>query len=112
MGDWLQTAYATMNVTKPPFDKLEVRQAVNMAINRDRIVRLINNRAVPTGQVLPPAMPGYDPNNKGYSHDPKAARALLAKAGCPNGRVRGPVRYAAELPLHLCEGCAVKAAGK
>jgi ABC-type transport system substrate-binding protein len=85
MGDWLQTAYVTMNVTKPPFDKLEVRQAVNMAINRDRIVRLINNRAVPTGQVLPPAMPGYDPNNKGYSHDPKAATALLAKAGYPNG---------------------------
>jgi ABC-type transport system substrate-binding protein len=85
MGDWLQTAYVTMNVTKPPFDKLEVRQAVNMAINRDRIVRLINNRAVPTGQVLPPAMPGHDPDNKGFAHDVEAAKKLLAAAGYPDG---------------------------
>jgi hypothetical protein len=27
-------------------------------------------------------------------------------------RGSGPLRYAAELPLHLCEGCAVKAAGR
>jgi oligopeptide transport system substrate-binding protein len=85
MGDWLQTAYVTMNVTKPPFDKLEVRQAVNMAINRDRIVRLINNRAAPTGQVLPPAMPGHDPDNKGFAHDVEAAKKLLAAAGYPDG---------------------------
>jgi hypothetical protein len=74
MGDWLPTAYVTNERDQAAFDKLEVRQAVNMAINRDRIVRLINNRAVPTGQVLPPALPGYDPNNKGYSHDPKQLR--------------------------------------
>ena len=29
----------------PPFDNKKVRQAVNMAINKDRIVRIINNRA-------------------------------------------------------------------
>jgi len=85
MGDWLQTAYVTMNVTKPPFDKPEVRQAVNLAINRDRIVRLINNRAVPTGQVLPPAMPGHDPDNKGFAHDVEVAKKLLAAAGYPDG---------------------------
>ena len=85
MGDWLQTAYVTMNVTQPPFDKVKVREAVNMAINRDRIVRLINNRAVPTGQVLPPAMPGYDPEYKGYGHDVEKAKKLLAEAGYPEG---------------------------
>ena len=50
VGDQLQTGYVTMNVTQPPFDNLKVRQAVNMAINKDRIVRLINNRAVPANQ--------------------------------------------------------------
>ncbi len=45
VGDQLHTGYVTMNVTQPPFDNLKVRQAVNMAINKDRIVRLINNRA-------------------------------------------------------------------
>ena len=85
MGDWLQTAFITMNVTQPPFDKVEVRQAVNMAINRDRIVRLINNRANPTLQVLPPAMPGYDPEYKGYGNDIERAKKLLADAGYPDG---------------------------
>ena len=80
-GDQLHTGYVTMNVTQPPFDNLKVRQAVNMAINKDRIVRLINNRAVPASQALPPAMPGYNADNKGYDYDPEAAKKLLADAG-------------------------------
>ena len=72
-----------MNI--PPFDDLRVRQAVNMAINKDRIVRILNNRAVPANQPLPPNMPGYDPDFEGYSYDPAGARALLAAAGHPDG---------------------------
>jgi peptide/nickel transport system substrate-binding protein len=52
-----------------------------MAINKDRFVRLINNRAAPATQALPPAMPGYNPDNKGYAYDPEAAKKLLAEAG-------------------------------
>src|SRR6185503_196704 len=84
-GDQLHTGYVTMNVTLPPFDNLKIRQAVNMAINKDRIVRLINNRAVPANQPLPPAMPGYNPENKGYAYDVEKAKALLAEAGFANG---------------------------
>ena len=82
-GDQLQTGYVTMNVTQAPFDNVKVRQAVNMAINKDRIVRLVNNRAVPANQPLPPAMPGYNPDNKGYAYDPEGAKKLLAEAGTP-----------------------------
>jgi oligopeptide transport system substrate-binding protein len=81
VGDQLHTGYVTMNVTTPPFDNLKVRQAVNMAINKERIVRLINNRGTPATQALPPAMPGYNPDNKGYPHDPEGAKKLLAEAG-------------------------------
>jgi ABC-type transport system substrate-binding protein len=80
-GEQLHTGYVTMNVTQAPFDNLKVRQAVNMAINKDRIVRLINNRGVPATQALPPAMPAYNPDNKGYAYDPEAAKKLLAEAG-------------------------------
>ena len=58
-GGQLHTGYVTMNVKTKPFDDVRVRQAVNMAINKDRIVRIINNRAVPANQPLPPSMPGY-----------------------------------------------------
>ena len=79
-GNQLHTGYVTMNVTQPPFDNLKVRQAVNMAINKERIVRLINNRAAPASQALPPTMPGYNADNKGYAYDPEAAKKLLAEA--------------------------------
>src|SRR5690606_38732995 len=84
-GGQLHTGYVTINVTQPPFDKVEVRQAVNMAINKDRVVRIINNRAVPANQPLPPAMPGYAEDYEGYPYDPTRAKSLLAEAGYPNG---------------------------
>jgi peptide/nickel transport system substrate-binding protein len=85
VGDQLHTGYVTMNVTTKPFDNVKVRQAVNMALNKERIVRLINNRGVAATQALPPAMPGYNPDNKGYSYDPEGAKKLLAEAGLPDG---------------------------
>ncbi|MXN66360.1 ABC transporter substrate-binding protein [Stappia sp. GBMRC 2046] len=84
-GGQLHTGYVTMNVTIAPFDKVEVRQAVNMAINKDRILRIINGRAVAANQPLPPSMPGYAADYKGYGHDPEAARKLLADAGLADG---------------------------
>lgn len=84
-GGQLQTGYITLNVTMPPFDKVEVRQAVNMAINKDRIVQIINGRAVPATQPLPPSMPGYTEGYAGYPFDPAKAKEMLAAAGLPDG---------------------------
>ncbi|QOF72572.1 ABC transporter substrate-binding protein [Aminobacter sp. SR38] len=84
-GGQLQTGYVTMNTQMPPFDNVKVRQAVNMAINKDRIVKLINNRAVPANQPLPPSMPGYDKAFTGYAFDVDKAKALLGEAGHPDG---------------------------
>ena len=84
-GGQLHTGYVTMNVNIPPFDNVKVRQAVNMAINKERIVQLINNRAVPANQPLPPSMPGYAKDYKGYAYDAEKAKALLAEAGHADG---------------------------
>jgi len=81
----LETSYVTLNTQVKPFDNAKVRQAVNMAINKDRIVRIINGRATPASQVLPPLMPGYDQSYKGYAYDPEKAKALLAEAGLKDG---------------------------
>ncbi len=84
-GGLLHTGYLTMNVNTPPFDNKLVRQAVNMAINKERVLRIINNRGVAANQPLPPAMPGYDTSYAGYSFDPEKAKSLLAEAGYGDG---------------------------
>jgi len=84
-GGQLHTGYVSMNVRIKPFDNKKVRQAVNMAINKQRICKIINNRAVPANQPLPPAMPGYDKNYKGYAFDAAKAKSLLAEAGFADG---------------------------
>ena len=85
VGGQLHTGYLTMNVTIPPFDNVAVRQAVNMAINKDRIIQIINGRADPATQPLPDSMPGYTADYAGYSYDVEAARALMAEAGLADG---------------------------
>ncbi len=85
VGDQLHTGYLTLKTTLAPFDNLKVRQAVNMAISKDRIVRIINGRATPANQPLPPAMPGYDEGYKGYAYDVEGAKKLLAEAGFQDG---------------------------
>ncbi len=84
-GGQLHTGYISMNVRMKPFDNVKVRRAVNMAINKKRICKIINNRAIPANQPLPPSMPGYDKNYKGYPYNPAKAKALLKEAGYPNG---------------------------
>jgi len=84
-GKQLHTGYVTMNVKMKPFDDARVRKAVAMAINKDRIVRIINGRAVPANQPLPPLMPGYDTEYQGQAYDVEGAKALLAEAGHGDG---------------------------
>ncbi|EEB83047.1 ABC transporter substrate-binding protein [Roseobacter sp. GAI101] len=84
-GGQLHTGYITLNVKMPPFDNVDVRKAVNMAINKERITQVINGRAVPATQPLPPSMPGYTEGYAGYAYDPDGAKALLADAGFADG---------------------------
>ncbi len=84
-GPKLETNYVAIKTNQKPFDDRRVRLALAHAINRARIVKLLNSRDVAATQVLPPGMPGYDPAYKGYDYDPDAARALLRQAGLPDG---------------------------
>ena len=84
-GPQLQTVYVTMNVEMPPFDDVRVRKAVNMAVNKDRIIKIINGRAIAANQPLPSRMPGFDKDYKGYPFDPEQAKGLLKQAGLEKG---------------------------
>ncbi|MFP3758860.1 ABC transporter substrate-binding protein, partial [Cupriavidus sp. SIMBA_020] len=64
----------------------EVRQALDMAINKKAIIESVYQGA---GQAatnpMPPTQWSYDKSLKAQPYDPAKAKALLAKAGFPNG---------------------------
>jgi ABC-type transport system substrate-binding protein len=80
-----ETVYLSLNCELAPFTDRRVRQALNNAVDKDRILKIINGRGVAARGVLPPLLPGYNPKLTGYPHDPTKARQLLAEAGYPDG---------------------------
>jgi len=71
---------------KSPFNDVRVRQAVNHAVNKDRMAaELLRGLTVPAGQGATRYMEGYNPNVKPYPYDPAKAKKLLADAGFANG---------------------------
>ena len=78
--------YIAYNVTHKPFDKLEVRQALDMAVNKKAIIDAVYQGA---GQLasngMPPTQWSYDETIKDAPYDPAKARELLKKAGVAEG---------------------------
>jgi oligopeptide transport system substrate-binding protein len=79
----VRTDYLGMNCQMPPFEDVRVRQAFNYAINKQKLVAVINGRGIVARGVLPPNLPGYDPDVRGYDYDPAKARGLLEQAHFP-----------------------------
>ncbi len=87
-GTW----WLAFNCEMEPFTDVRVRRALSHAIDRERLLRIVNGRGTIAKGILPPDMPGYNPNLKGYDYDPDLARRLLAEAGYPNG-IKEPIPF-------------------
>jgi len=82
----LNVGYLAYNMRKKPFDDLRVRRALNMAINKRKILRAVfQHTAVPAINPIPPIQWGYNRDVDDDVYDPQAAAQLLAQAGYPNG---------------------------
>jgi len=87
-GTRLGFDYLNIDNQREPFNKLEVRQALQYALDRDEFLAVCTSGL---GQLISPAPPAL----KDYTLDPKSfpeykqdlnkAKELLAKAGLPNG---------------------------
>jgi dipeptide transport system substrate-binding protein len=78
----LNVGYLAFNTQKPPFDNVRVRQALNMAVNKDAIIEAVFQGA---GKVaknpIPPTIWSYNENVEDYSYDPDQAKQILEEEG-------------------------------
>jgi peptide/nickel transport system substrate-binding protein len=80
------TYYFFMNTRVAPFNNVKVRQAVNYAIDRNKLVAIYNGLARPTENILPPSYPSYSKHSL-YPYDPAKARKLIRAAGAVGAKV-------------------------
>ncbi len=84
------THYLEFNIIDKPLNNKYLRQAINYAINREKIVSdILKGEAYGEGYhgIVPPAFNGYKTNSiVGYDYNPERAKELLAKAGYPDGK--------------------------
>jgi ABC-type transport system substrate-binding protein len=82
----LSIFWLPLNVTRPPLDNLQVRQAMSIAIDRQAIVdSVLQGQGAVAHGPLPPGLSAYDPDYNPYPYDPDRARQLLADAGFADG---------------------------
>ncbi|MBM7707422.1 peptide/nickel transport system substrate-binding protein/oligopeptide transport system substrate-binding protein [Chryseomicrobium aureum] len=82
----MNVGYLGLTNTRPPFDNVLVRQAMNHAIDKQAIVdAFFEGRAEVAVNPMPPSISGYNDQIEGYDYDPERAKELLAEAGLPDG---------------------------
>lgn len=72
------------NCSQAPFDDILVRQALNMALNRDDLIKvMLDGYGIPQFGPLSPTIPGYwtGVEEIGYTYDPEQVKAKMEEAG-------------------------------
>ena len=73
--------YIGFNTTMPPFDDPKFRQALNHAVDKELIANeVFSSVLVPAYGILPPGLPGYNPDLEGLRFDRDLAQRLLAES--------------------------------
>ena len=73
--------YMLNHMPDSPFKDIRIRKAANLAIDRDKLVKLLRGLAVPAKGMVIPDHPWFGKPTFNIKYDPDAARKLLAEAG-------------------------------
>ncbi len=77
----LDVWYIGFNISMPPFDDVHVRRAFAYATNKQAIADIVFNKTVsPANGILPPGMPGYNPDLEGIPFNPDLAVEELTQS--------------------------------
>jgi peptide/nickel transport system substrate-binding protein len=105
-------AYIALNLRDPILQRVEVRQALGYAIDRDAIVKYLRRGfAAPALGILPPMSWAFQREVFAFRHDPAEAKRLLDAAGFPDPDGDGPrTRFALTLKTSTSEVYRIQAA--
>lgn len=82
----LNVGYLTLQMEKPPLDRLKVRQAIGLAIDKRQLAQLVyGGHARPAVNMVPPAMWGHHDDLADRPYDAERAKALLEEAAREGG---------------------------
>lgn len=85
--DALRVVSGLINRNASFMDDVRVRRALNLAVDRDRLINeVFAGYAHPVAALAPPYSGGMPEDREPYPHDPEQARRLLTEAGWPEGR--------------------------
>jgi peptide/nickel transport system substrate-binding protein len=85
--DALRIVSGLINRNAELMDDVRVRKALNLAVDRDRIINeVFRGYAHPVAALAPPYSGGAPDGLEPYPHDPEEAKRLLSEAGWPEGR--------------------------
>ncbi|MGQ9493212.1 MAG: peptide ABC transporter substrate-binding protein [Anaerolineae bacterium] len=88
----LDIQYLGFDVRQPPFDDVKIRQAFNLALDRQKICDVVwKGMRMPAQGIVPPGMPGYKRENSLLSYDPQRARQLIAESQYGNAASLLPI---------------------
>ncbi|MDQ6659618.1 MAG: peptide ABC transporter substrate-binding protein [Chloroflexota bacterium] len=74
----LQSDLLFFNNKMAPFNSTAVRQAFAYAINKPLLIQAVfKDAVVPANSIIPPGMPGYQPDYPGLQYDKNKAKSLL-----------------------------------
>jgi oligopeptide transport system substrate-binding protein len=87
-GENMGVFYIGLNSDQPPFDDPKVRQAFNMAVDKNALANVVlRDTVTPAERIVPPGMPDYDAEPQPLAFNPEEARKLLDES-----------KYAGNLP--------------
>lgn len=83
----LNVFYVGFNNQVAPFNDIRVRRALNMLVDREKIIKAVyQGRAVPANGSIPPGISGFSTTPTGLGYNPEEGKRLLKEAGYTKGK--------------------------